>query len=75
MPKGICLFSKRILIEGFSFFRGVGIPALGAEFTLLTIAELYLRPGGTVNNREKPQISALKEHVGTRNPSAAVKRR
>ena len=52
MPKGICLFSKRILIEGFSFFRSVGIPALGAEFTLLTIAELYLRPGGTVNNRE-----------------------
>jgi len=35
-----------------SFFRGVGIPALGAEFTLLSIAELYLRLGGTVNNRE-----------------------
>ena len=43
MPKGICLFSKRILIEGFSFFRGVGIPAPVDESTLLTIAGLYRR--------------------------------
>jgi len=35
---------------GFCFFRGVGIPALGAEFTLLSLAELYLRTGGNVNN-------------------------
>jgi len=35
-----------------SSFWGVGIPALAAEFTLLTIVELYLRPGGTVNNRK-----------------------
>jgi hypothetical protein len=38
--------------SGFSFFRGVGIPAFGAEFIPLSIAELYRRPGGTVNNRE-----------------------
>lgn len=35
-----------------SFFRCVGIPALGAEFTLLSIAEQYRRLGGIVNNRE-----------------------
>jgi len=32
-----------------SFFRGAGIPAPVDESPLLTTAELYLRPGGSVN--------------------------
>jgi hypothetical protein len=35
-----------------SFLRGVGIPTPVYESPLLTTAELYLRPGSNVNNRE-----------------------
>ena len=41
-----------VLGIGVSFFRGVGIPAPVDESPLLSIAELYLRPGGNVNSRE-----------------------
>jgi hypothetical protein len=37
--------------------------------------EEYGRPGGAVNNHEKPQRSALEENVGTRNPATPAKRR
>jgi hypothetical protein len=34
----------------------------------LDMPEVYCRPGGTVNNREKSQRSAFKEHVEAKNP-------
>ena len=36
--------------------------------------EVYGRPGGAVNNHEKPQRSALEENVGTRNPAPRAKK-
>ena len=56
------------------FFLGVGIIAPVDESPFLAMPILYRRPGGTVNNHEKPRRSAFKEHVETRNPAAPVKR-
>jgi len=46
----------------------VGIPAPVDESSLLTTAELYLRPGGNVNNRKnrgrEPKVEALLKRRG-----------
>jgi hypothetical protein len=69
--------NRDIRLAGFGK-RFPGFPGrpghVSGGYTLLSIAELYLRPGGNVNNHEKSQRSAFKEHVGTRNPLEPAKR-
>jgi hypothetical protein len=57
----------------FPFSPARRIPALAAEFTLLNIAELYLRPRGDVNhgenrtqrsNRDKKSQNLAREYIG-----------
>ena len=69
--------NRDIRLAGFGK-RFPGFPGrpghVSGGYTLLSIAELYLRPGGNVNNHEKSQRSAFKEHVGIRNPLEPAER-
>jgi hypothetical protein len=68
----LCAF-RGLKDRNFLFPQHGEFPLLAMNLPSMPV--IYRRPGGAVNNHEKPQRSTLEENVGTRNPTAPAKKR